>query len=64
MRVRTGARAVRTGNVFLVRKVIMKFSAGPSGRKMYPPDGGRLDAQFMELFLSFPMTPISFQSDI
>jgi hypothetical protein len=32
MRVRTGARAVRTGQVFLVRKVIMEFSTGPSGQ--------------------------------
>jgi hypothetical protein len=32
MRVRTGARAIRTGQVFLVRKVILEFSAGPSGR--------------------------------
>jgi hypothetical protein len=31
MRVRTGARAVRTGQVFLVRKVILEFSAGLSG---------------------------------
>jgi hypothetical protein len=33
MRIRTGARAVRTGQVFLVQKVILEFSAGPSGRE-------------------------------
>jgi hypothetical protein len=33
MRFRTGARAVRTGQVFLVRKVILEFSAGLSGRE-------------------------------
>jgi hypothetical protein len=32
MRVRTGAKAVRTGQVFLVRKVILEFSTGPSGQ--------------------------------
>jgi hypothetical protein len=33
MRVRTGSRAVRTGQVFLVRKVILEFSEGPFGRE-------------------------------
>jgi hypothetical protein len=32
MRVRTGAKVVRTGLVFLVRKVILEFSAGPFGQ--------------------------------
>jgi hypothetical protein len=31
-RVRMGARAVQTGQVFLVRKVILEFSLRPSGR--------------------------------
>jgi hypothetical protein len=30
--VRTGAKAVRTGQVFLVWKVILEFFEGPSGR--------------------------------
>jgi hypothetical protein len=30
MHVQTGARTVRTGQVFLVRKVILEFPAGPS----------------------------------
>jgi hypothetical protein len=33
MRVRTGAWAVRTGQVFLVRKVILEFSVGLSGQE-------------------------------
>jgi hypothetical protein len=33
MRVWTEARTVRTGKVFLVLKVIMEFTAGPSGRE-------------------------------
>jgi hypothetical protein len=32
MRVWTGARAIRTGQVFFVRKVILEFSAASSGR--------------------------------
>jgi len=31
MSIWTGARAVRTGQVFLVWKEILEFSAGPSG---------------------------------
>jgi hypothetical protein len=33
MYVQMGAMAVRTGQVFLVWKVILEFSAGPSGRE-------------------------------
>jgi hypothetical protein len=32
MRVQTGAKVFRTGQVFLVRKVILEFSAWLSGR--------------------------------
>jgi hypothetical protein len=60
MSVQTGARAVRTGQVFLVQKVILEFSARPSGwENLFRPD-----IQITELFLSFPTTPISSQSDI
>jgi len=63
-----GARAVQTGQVFLVWKVILEFSAGPPGRAnlsvMTDEYNERPDTQFTENFVSFPMTLILSQSDI
>jgi hypothetical protein len=71
MRVRTGARAVRTGQVFLVRKVILEFSAGPSRRENLSVRTeairmllGSVWTLITAFFLSFSMKPISSQSDI
>jgi hypothetical protein len=51
--------AFRTGQVLLVRIVFWNFLQGR-------PDASRIrpDTQITEFFLSFPMKPISSQSDI
>jgi hypothetical protein len=63
--------AVRTGKLFLVRKVILEFLQGRPDARCFRPYGGRPDAsivhlnsQFTSFFVSFPMTPTSSQSDI
>jgi len=58
--------AVRTGNLFLVRKVIVEFSQGHLDARYFHPEASicRLDAQFTTFFVSFPTMPISSQSDI
>jgi hypothetical protein len=69
---RPDAMAVRTGQVFLVRKVILEFSEGQSRRANLSVRtetvrmllGVRPDTQITSFFLSFPMKPISSQSDI
>jgi hypothetical protein len=70
MRIGTGVLAVRTGNFFLVRKVILEFLKGRPDARCFRPDGDRSDAsiglmdgQFISFFVSFPTTPISSQSD-
>jgi hypothetical protein len=57
--VRTGSLAVWTGNFFLVRKAILEFLQGLPDANTCRPDN-----QFTLFFVSFPLTPISSQSNI